>query len=324
MKSYALLASYSERPFRIRRNSPPTIVQADREMPITIVTFVRHGESVDNLKDIWAGWKDAPLTNHGVNQAKAAGESLSSTPFSHVITSPLLRAYDTARAIQLAQPKPTRPELVTSPLLKEQNFGTAEGNKWSIQREPGLTDEEHWAKGVFPVLDGRKEKFPGGESLDDLRDRAKQAIRELLLPIVRDAVKEKKRDVHVAFVSHGLCISEMVATLVSLDYERRSRGLEVPDRQYAGLMNTAWTRATIDLADVGEVAVDENGLPALAIKVTDVNRHRHLEGVKRQKGVGSGAHDPAQSDIRKFFAGGVIEEGRAASNALDETIVPNS
>lgn len=97
--------------------------------------------------------------------------------------------------------------------------------------------------------------------------------------------------------------------------------------------------------------MDENGLPALAIKVTDVNCRRHLEGVvrsffrlflsaetgstlslssqKRQKGIGSGTHDPAQSDIRKFFAGGVIddkvtrEEGRAESNALDETVVPN-
>ena len=51
---------------------------------------------------------------------------------------------------------------------------------------------------------------------------------------------------------------------------------------------------------------------------------------KRQKGIGSDAHDPAQSDIRKFFGGGVIdskkaklEEGRAESNTLDETVVPH-
>ena len=52
---------------------------------------------------------------------------------------------------------------------------------------------------------------------------------------------------------------------------------------------------------------------------------------KRQKGVGSVAHDPAQSDIRTFFGGGVIdgkkvklEEGRAESNVLDETAVSRS
>jgi len=231
----------------------------------------------------------------------------------------------------LAQPESTRPELVSSPLLKEQNFGIAEGHKWTFQRERGLTDEEHWAKGIFPVLSGREDRFPEGESLDDLRDRAKQGIKELVIPIIRDVVKEEKENVHVALVSHGLCISELVAALVGLDYERRSRGLEVPDRQYAGLLNTAWTRATVDLADVGEATVDENGLPALAIKVTDVNRHKHLEDLKRQKGIGSEAHDPAQSDMRKFFGGGVVDgkkenlqEGRAASNVLDETIVTHA
>ena len=117
-----------------------------------------------------------------------------------------------------------------------------------MQRQRGLSDEEHWARGIYPVPNGRKAKFPEGESLDDLKDRATQAVEELILPIIRDAVKGKKEDVHVALVSHGLCISELVSAVVGLDYERRSKGLEVPDRQYAGLWNTAWTRATIDLA----------------------------------------------------------------------------
>lgn len=295
-------------------------------MPIVIATFVRHGESTDNLKDVWAGWSDAPLSNHGMNQAEAAGEFFSTTPFSHIITSPSLRAYNTAKAIQLAQPKSTRPELISSPLLREQGFGIAEGKVWTTHRQPGLSDQEHWAKGIFPVLTGRKAKFPEGESLDDLRDRSRQAIKELVVPIIADAIREKKENVHVALASHGLCISELVAGLVTLDYERRSKGLVVPDRQYAGLLNTAWTRVTVDLADVGETSVDENGLPALSIKVTDVNRHEHLDRVKRQRGIGSQAHDPAQSDIRKFFGGGVIdtkatlEEGRARSNAMDETV----
>lgn len=31
------------------------------------VTCVRHGESTDNLRQVWAGWKDAPLSQHGMN-----------------------------------------------------------------------------------------------------------------------------------------------------------------------------------------------------------------------------------------------------------------
>ena len=88
-----------------------------------------------------------------------------------------------------------------------------------------------------------------------MRDRARQAIKEFVVPIIRDVVKEEKGDVakekenvNIALVSHGVCISELVAALLGLDRERRSKGQEVPDRQYAGLMNTAWTRATVDLA----------------------------------------------------------------------------
>ena len=89
--------------------------------------------------------------------------------------------------------------------------------------------------------------FPEGESPDDLKDRARQAIKELVIPVIKDAVKEKKEDVHVALVSHGLCINEMGATLIALDYERRAKGQEAPDRPYTKLLNTAWTRVTIDL-----------------------------------------------------------------------------
>lgn len=69
-----------------------------------------------------------------------------------------------------------------------------------------------------------------------------------MVPIIRDVLKEKKGDIHIALVSHGLCISELVAALAALDFERRSKGQEVSGGRYAGLLNTAWTRATVDLA----------------------------------------------------------------------------
>ena len=102
------------------------------------------------------------------------------------------------------------------------------------------------------------------------------------------------------------------------------------------------------------------------VRLTHVNQGTHLDGVvspgallypsvghavfsgqKRQHGgIGSSAHDPAQSDIRAFFGGKVVsskeekenvtenvpdeikdgsdelEEGRARSNAVDEEIIP--
>ena len=44
-------------------------------------------------------------------------------------------------------------------------------------------------------------------------------------------------------------------------------------------MSFVVTEGQWTIQDVGETAVDENGLPALKVKVTDVNRHQHLEGL---------------------------------------------
>ncbi|KAI0755047.1 phosphoglycerate mutase-like protein [Daedaleopsis nitida] len=283
--------------------------------PTVIVTFIRHGESTDNLRSVWAGWKDAPLSNH----AKALAKSLATTRFSAIYASPLKRALWTGRAVRDAQLDP-KPYFEESPLLREQHFGAAEGNPWSWDQTAEMTLEEHFAKGLWPVLHERSQRFPDGESSDDLYARASKAIDELVMPHVWHAAKEGKTGVHIALASHGLCISELIPALLA------KTGSEVhPGHKYRGLHNTAWTRATIEVegAKEGEPLVfEESTPPKLRIQVTDINRHEHLSQVKRQGGgIGSAAHDPKQKDIRAFFGGGKLEEGRSASNARDEAEV---
>ncbi|TCD70896.1 hypothetical protein EIP91_001204 [Steccherinum ochraceum] len=295
--------------------------------PLLIITFVRHGESTDNLKSVWAGWKDAPLSNHGMNQARACGDALSSTRFKAIHASPLLRAFSTAQAIHAAQPDP-KPTFTTSLLLREQHFGVAEGQPWEMTPKPHMTLPEQIAQGIYPVLHRREEKFPQGESLDDLSGRATEAVEACVMPHVREALRSGVKGGHVALVSHGLCISEMVPALLRKD----ARGV-APEDKYRGLMNTAWTRVTVDVPGWDGKALEfaDNDLPPLIVKVTEFNRHEHLDKVTRQKGgIGSSAFDPKQKDIRAFFGGGKVEvdsaagadeEGRSASNALDEADV---
>ncbi|KAI0699308.1 phosphoglycerate mutase-like protein [Cerioporus squamosus] len=295
--------------------------------PTVIVTFIRHGESTDNLRSAWAGWKDAPLSNHGMNQAQALAKSLSTTRFEAIYASTLKRALWTGQAVRDAQPDP-KPYFQESPLLREQHFGVAEGQPWAWEQTPGMTIEEHFAKGIWPVLHERHQKFPDGESLDDLYARATQAIDQLVMPHVWKAAREGKTGVHIALASHGLCISELIPALLAKD----ERGVH-PGDKYRGLHNTAWSRATIQVEGAQEgVPLDfpDSNPPKLRIQVTDVNRHEHLDEVKRQKGIGSAAHDPKQQDIRAFFGGGKLkgeaaatelEEGRSESNALDEADV---
>jgi len=160
--------------------------------------------------------------------------------------------------------------------------------------------------------------------LRDLEERAQKAISEIVLPHVWQALKDGKRDVEVALVSHGLCISELVAALVRKDTEVERKGGEALGGEYTGLLNTAWTRITIDVPAAKEgipFQFAEDNLSALVVRVTDMNRHEHLEPVKRQGGgIGSSAFDPAQSDIRAFFGGARLtkEDGRSESNFRDE------
>ncbi|THH20081.1 hypothetical protein EW146_g1183 [Bondarzewia mesenterica] len=282
--------------------------------PTVFVTFIEWVTKVLQ-RTVWAGWEDAPLSNHGMNQARALGQFFADTQFTAIFASTLTRAFTTAHALHDGQKEP-KPPLTPSLLLREQYFGVAEGKPWSIHQEEGLSLEDHYARGIYPVLHKDHEKFPGAESLHDLAERAKQAIRELVLPLVWRAANEGKKGVHIAVVSHGLCISRLIAELLKNDADGPDNG------DYRGLLNTAWTRVAVNVVGSIEgelLECDGNNSPPLAIRVTDVNRHSHINDIKRQKGgIGSAAYDPKQADIRAFFGGKVQAQEHSESNANDE------
>lgn len=66
------------------------------------IYFVRHGESEANVKRQFAGQReDSPLTEFGQQQAKQAAKDLLNYNFKidRIISSPLARAYETAKII---------------------------------------------------------------------------------------------------------------------------------------------------------------------------------------------------------------------------------
>ena len=282
------------------------------------VTFIRHGESTDNLKGIWAGWADAPLSNHGMNQARALGQSFSNTPLAAIFASPLKRAHTTAQALHDAQPDP-KPPITLCPDFREQHFGVAEGKLWSTHREKGKTLEQMYAEGIFTVPETRSDKFPEGESRDDVATRAERGLQEWVMPFVWKAARSGTWGEHIAVVSHGLCISELVAALM------RKNAESAPQREYVGLLNTAWTRVVITVkgANQGEaLEFTDDSLPPLVIRVTHINQHEHIDKLVRQKGgIGSQAYDSKQKDIRAFFGGGGLSGDaiREPVEALEST-----
>ncbi|KAF5382740.1 hypothetical protein D9615_002872 [Tricholomella constricta] len=255
-------------------------------------TFIRHGESTDNLRAVWAGWRDSELSNHGKIQADALGRSFATTSLTAIHSSPLKRALTTAEALKNAQDTPI--PLHTYPLLREQHFGRGEGQRYDVRRESGLSLAAHIAKGKYPAIYNRSERFPEGECLNDVAKRADQVVEDVILPYLRQAANESTNDMHVAFVSHGIFIGELVASLV-----RRGGGKAEP-KSYRGLKNTGWTLVTAKVKNEQE----EEGVDVSLqyVRVTQHNSCEHLEGLVRQKGgMGSTAYDPAQKDIRSFF-----------------------
>ncbi len=118
----------------------------------------------------------------------------------------------------------------------------AESHPWSWEQSPGLSLEEQFAKGIWPVLHERSQKFPEGESVDDLYARASKAIDDLVMPHIWRAAREGKKGIHIGLASHGLCISELIPALLLKDESGKH-----PGDKYRGLRNTAWTRVTVEV-----------------------------------------------------------------------------
>jgi broad specificity phosphatase PhoE len=171
------------------------------------------------------------------------GESFSNLHITSIHASPLKRAYSTAQAIveANASTKAGNPiELRADPDVREQYFGIAEGHKWV---PPGVAvSEVDIQRKVYPAITNRDDRFPEGESLTDLNERAGRAVDRIIVPAVLKAKGEKVEEgtgIHIIIVSHGLCISELLANLVG------RTGESVRSGKYAGLRNTAWTRVQV-------------------------------------------------------------------------------
>lgn len=88
------------------------------------VYFVRHGQTDWNLEGKIQGWADIALNETGRQQAGDTRDQLARYTFAAILTSPLLRARETADII--AENHPDTP-LVIVPELKERDFGEYEG-----------------------------------------------------------------------------------------------------------------------------------------------------------------------------------------------------
>ena len=68
-------------------------------MEWTEFTFIRHGQTADNVAGILQGHRDTPLDEIGRQQARMAAERLSNQTIDAIFASDLSRAFETAQII---------------------------------------------------------------------------------------------------------------------------------------------------------------------------------------------------------------------------------
>jgi broad specificity phosphatase PhoE len=128
--------------------------------------LVRHGQTEWNRVERFRGRADIPLNSTGVEQAKRAAMRLADEPIATVYASPLTRTMQTAELIAAPHTLRVEPE----PALLDIAYGAWQG--WTpdeaAQRAPDLYRQ--WLRSPEQV------RFPGGESLEDVRARAMCAI----------------------------------------------------------------------------------------------------------------------------------------------------
>ncbi|WP_435743849.1 histidine phosphatase family protein [Nocardioides sp. SYSU DS0663] len=167
------------------------------------VILVRHGRTTANASGMLAGrMPGVKLDEVGQQQASFAGERMKDLPVHAIVSSPLERCRQTAKAIMQAQRPPLT--LVTDKGITECDYG-----EWQGRQLRDLAKEKLWAT---VQSQPSAAEFPGGESLAAMQARAVATVRR------HDALVESAHGaggVWVA-VSHGDIIKSVLADALGM------------------------------------------------------------------------------------------------------------
>ncbi|KAF2639120.1 phosphoglycerate mutase-like protein [Massarina eburnea CBS 473.64] len=173
--------------------------------------LIRHGETVDNVAQLYAGSRDSALTNHGHQQATRLGQHFKALglSFTHIFSSHLQRAAKTAGLIRDAQATPASangpaqsvPDIVQLPVIMEQGFGYYEGKKFNERPAESKLSGKELRRQSHKDEPG----FVDVESRESMCQRADAFLDEHLMPLLSHSEEDSERV--IAIVSHGIMLS---------------------------------------------------------------------------------------------------------------------
>ncbi len=134
----------------------------------TTVYVIRHGVTDWHAERKVLGQRDIALNKDGIKQAQAVAAALADIALGEIISSPLLRAVQTAEI--LAERKGGA--ITRDPRLSDFRVGKWEAMSYGEVAK--LPDYQRF------IADPLKERLPGGETLAQIRDRAIGAVDQAL------------------------------------------------------------------------------------------------------------------------------------------------
>ena len=172
--------------------------------------LVRHGRTTANTSGVLAGRSPGVyLDETGEQQAARVGERLSGVRLSALVSSPLERCRQTARAIAARQPSGTK-------VAREKDLVEVDYGEWTGEGLKTLAKQPLWK-----VVQGHPAGavFPGGESLAGMSARAVTAVRRW------DARLEAEHGPEAVWVavSHGDVIKAVLADALGMHLDAFQR-----------------------------------------------------------------------------------------------------
>jgi probable phosphomutase (TIGR03848 family) len=194
---------------------------------VTHLLLIRHGRADAKRNRLYGTTPGIHLSDEGREQAMRVAARLSSVKLAAVYSSPFERCLETAEAI--AAGRDVAVETISD--LGEVDYGEWTGRTFAALRRTVLWRRVHRLPSSV--------RFPGGESLPEVKDRGVRAV---------EAIAAKHRNGVVAVVTHGDVIRLVLA-------------------HYAGIHIDLFHRLVADAGSVTAVALSEG--PPRILRVND-------------------------------------------------------
>jgi len=161
------------------------------------IYLTRHGQTQNNLENRYTGWQDIPLNPHGFDQAQDSAQSIKAKNIDLIISTPLLRARQTAQEFRDILKCP----IIVAEQLKERSCGVFTGKTKSDVKEEYAVSYKDYIKGFTPLE---------GESIDDVKTRVYTCMQKII---------SQHKNETILIVAHSFVTKIINAFLMNLNDE---------------------------------------------------------------------------------------------------------